>query len=75
MDLEDECVGALLRTCWPRRWRLVRDPRMGPGLPVCAAIVCRGAGRYLGRVSVLNPTPRDRLLDPQGRPYFLWEST
>jgi hypothetical protein len=24
-------------------------------------------------VAVLNPTPRDRLLDPQGRPYFLWD--
>lgn len=24
-------------------------------------------------MSVLNPTPRDRLLDPQGRPYFLWD--
>lgn len=22
---------------------------------------------------MLNPTPRDRLLDPQGRPYFLWD--
>jgi hypothetical protein len=23
---------------------------------------------------VLNFTPRERLLDPQGRPYFLWDS-
>jgi len=23
---------------------------------------------------VLNYTPRERLLDPQGRPYFLWDS-
>ena len=22
---------------------------------------------------MLNPTPPDRLLDPQGRPYFLWD--
>lgn len=22
---------------------------------------------------MLNPTPRERLLDPQGRPYFLWD--
>lgn len=22
---------------------------------------------------VLNPTPRERLCDPQGRPYFLWD--
>ena len=22
---------------------------------------------------MLNPTPEDRLLDPQGRPYFLWD--
>lgn len=22
---------------------------------------------------MLAPTPRDRLLDPQGRPYFLWD--
>ncbi len=24
-------------------------------------------------MTVLNPTPTDRLLDPQGRPYFLWD--
>jgi hypothetical protein len=24
-------------------------------------------------VSVLNPTPRERLLDAEGRPYFLWD--
>jgi hypothetical protein len=22
---------------------------------------------------MLNPTPRERMLDPQGRPYFLWD--
>lgn len=22
---------------------------------------------------LLNPTPRERLVDPQGRPYFLWD--
>jgi len=22
---------------------------------------------------MLNPTPREKLLDPQGRPYFLWD--
>ncbi len=25
-------------------------------------------------MTVLNPTPADRLLDPAGRPYFLWDS-
>jgi hypothetical protein len=25
-------------------------------------------------VSVLHPTPKDVLLDPQGRPYFLWDT-
>jgi hypothetical protein len=25
-------------------------------------------------VSVLNPTPKELLLDPQGRPYFLWDT-
>lgn len=24
-------------------------------------------------MSVLNPTPPERLVDPQGRPYFLWD--
>ena len=24
-------------------------------------------------MSVLNPTPPERLCDPQGRPYFLWD--
>lgn len=24
---------------------------------------------------MLAPTPRDRLVDPQGRPYFLWDMT
>jgi hypothetical protein len=24
-------------------------------------------------MSVLNPTPRDRLVDREGRPYFLWD--
>lgn len=23
---------------------------------------------------MLNPTPPDRLVDPQGRPYFLWDT-
>lgn len=23
---------------------------------------------------VLNPTPRERLVDDQGRPYFLWDT-
>ena len=26
------------------------------------------------RVPVLNPTPRERMLDRQGRPYFLWDA-
>ena len=25
-------------------------------------------------MTVLSPTPADRLLDPAGRPYFLWDS-
>lgn len=25
-------------------------------------------------MSVLNPAPKDVLLDPQGRPYFLWDT-
>ena len=25
------------------------------------------------RMSVLNPTPAERLVDPRGRPYFLWD--
>ena len=24
-------------------------------------------------MSILNPTPRDRMVDAQGRPYFLWD--
>ena len=32
-----------------------------------------GAGLLYGR-SVLNPTPIDRRLDAQGRPYFLWDT-
>ena len=23
---------------------------------------------------MLNPTPREKMLDPQGRPYFLWDA-
>src|SRR5262249_46177738 len=25
-------------------------------------------------MSILNPTPLDRMCDPKGRPYFLWDS-
>jgi hypothetical protein len=33
--------------------------------------VARGAICYAGLV--LDPTPRERLTDAQGRPYFLWD--
>lgn len=38
--------------------------RMGPG----------AGGRYTPRVALLAFTPPDRLVDAQGRPYFLWDA-
>lgn len=32
-----------------------------------------GTGYDPGRMSFLNPTPPDKLVDKQGRPYFLWD--
>lgn len=32
-----------------------------------------GAGDMLASVPVLNPTPREVMLDARGRPYFLWD--
>jgi hypothetical protein len=29
--------------------------------------------RYLLGVTLLNRTPQERMVDPQGRPYFLWD--
>lgn len=37
-----------------------------------ASEVAAGYSRFV--MSVLNPTPADRLLDSAGRPYFLWDS-
>jgi hypothetical protein len=38
--------------------------------------VALGWGRaigYFARMTSLNRTPLDRMVDPQGRPYFLWD--
>jgi len=35
--------------------------------------VKRVACRYPSAVAILHPTPRDKMLDAKGRPYFLWD--
>ena len=32
-----------------------------------------GVSRYVDPMAVRNPTPRDRIVDAAGRPYFLWD--
>jgi hypothetical protein len=58
---------AVLRSTSRRCWRDRRIARPG------GTIAGGEAGRYRRAVAVLNPTPRELLLDQKGRPYFLWD--
>ena len=48
-------------------------PRLAQGVGQAAIRSERDDRGILNRMAGLAPTPADRLLDAQGRPYFLWD--